>query len=149
MQLIIKHFSELSAEQLYKIVQARIAVFVVEQTCPYQELDGKDLNALHVWYEEDGEVLAYIRVLDKGVSYPDAASIGRVITVRRGAGLGLQLMREGIRLAREHYKAARIRIGAQLYAKGFYEKCGFAQSSGEYDEDGITHIEMVHDVKGD
>ena len=144
MTLKIKHFSELTAAELYRIIQARVAVFVVEQTCPYQELDGKDTDALHVWFEEDGEVCAYIRVLDKGVSYADAASIGRVITLRRGTGLGARIMREGIRLAKERYGADRIRIGAQLYAKGFYEKCGFVQSGGEYDEDGITHIEMEH-----
>lgn len=149
MQLYIKHFSQLTPQELYRLIQARISIFVVEQTCPYQELDGKDLNALHVWYEENGEVCAYVRVLDKGVSYPDAASIGRVITVRRGVGLGAAIMREGIRLAREYYHADRIRIGAQLYAKGFYEKCGFSQSSGEYDEDGIVHIEMVQDIKGE
>ena len=145
MTLNIKHFSELTPQELYRLIQARIAVFVVEQDCPYQELDDKDLDALHVWYEEDGEICAYIRVLDKGVSYPDAASIGRVITIRRGVGLGVKLMREGIRLAEERYSADRIRIGAQVYAKGFYGKCGFVQCSGEYDEDGIPHIEMVRE----
>jgi len=118
MDLKIKHFSELTAEELYRLIQARVAVFVVEQTCPYQELDGKDLDALHVWFEEGGEICAYVRVLDKGVSYPDAASIGRVITLRRGTGLGKQIMLEGIRLAQERYGAYRIRIGAQVYAKG-------------------------------
>ncbi|MGN0687652.1 MAG: GNAT family N-acetyltransferase [Oscillospiraceae bacterium] len=143
MQLIIKHFSELSPSELYRIMQARVSVFVVEQNCPYQELDGKDVDALHVWYEEGGEICAYLRVLAEGVSYPGAASVGRVLTLRRGEGLGAKLMQEGVRLARERYGARKIRIGAQLYAKGFYEKAGFVQDSEPYDEDGIPHIEML------
>lgn len=145
MKLILKHFSELTPSELYKIIQARIAVFVVEQECAYQELDGKDLDAWHLWYEDEDGVSAYVRLLDKGVSYPDACSIGRVITVKRGTGLGLKIMLEAVRLVREKYGCKRIRIGAQRYAKGFYEKAGFIQSGGEYLEDGIIHIEMTNE----
>lgn len=145
MKLILKHFSELDASELYRIIQARIAVFVVEQDCPYQELDNKDINAWHLWYEDKEGIAAYARLLNKGVSYPDACSIGRVITIKRGTGLGLKLMQEAVRLVREKYGCKRIRIGAQLYAKGFYEKAGFVQSGNEYPEDGIVHIEMTNE----
>ncbi len=143
MDIITKHFSELSASELYEIVRARIAVFVVEQTCPYQELDGKDLNAYHVVLRDENEIAAYCRVLDRGVSYENEPSIGRVITIRRGTGCGLIVMREGIRIAQEKYGARAIRISAQKYAKGFYEKCGFRQVSEEYLEDDIPHIQML------
>ncbi len=143
MKLYIKHFSELNAAELYKIVQARIAVFVIEQTCPYQELDGKDLNAWHVWYEDEDGVAAYCRVLDKGVSYENEGSIGRVITVKRSTGLGYKIMMEGIRVAEEKYGQTSLRISAQQYAQGFYEKCGFVRVSDPYLEDDIPHIQML------
>ena len=84
MELYIKHFSELTAEELYRILAARSEIFVVEQDCVYQDLDGKDLNAWHVWYEDEDGIAAYCRVLDKGVSYEYEGSIGRVIAVKRG-----------------------------------------------------------------
>lgn len=144
MTLHIKHFTELTSDELYRIIRARVAVFVVEQNCPYQELDNKDLVAWHVWFEDESGVAAYCRVLDKGVSYPDEGSIGRVITVKRGAGLGYKVMMEGIRVAEEKFGQTRLRIGAQQYAQGFYEKCGFVRVSEQpYLEDGIPHIEMV------
>ena len=143
MELYIKHFSELTSAELYRIAKARIAIFVIEQNCPYQELDGKDLDAWHVWYEDEDGVAAYCRVLDKGVSYENEQSIGRVITVKRGCGLGYKVMCEGIRVAQDKYGAKAIRISAQKYAKGFYEKCGFKQVSDEYLEDDIPHIQML------
>lgn len=121
---------------------------MVEQECPYQELDGKDMDAWHVWYEDEDGVAAYCRVLDKGVSYPGEGSIGRVITVKRGMGLGYKIMMEGICTAREKYGLTRLRIGAQQYAQGFYEKCGFVRASEPYLEDGIPHIEMVRNPEG-
>lgn len=143
MELYIKHFSELTAAELYKIAQARIAVFVIEQNCPYQEFDGKDLNAWHVWYEDEDGVAAYCRVLDKGVSYENEGSIGRVITVKRSTGLGYKVMMEGIRVAEEKYGQTSLRISAQQYAQGFYEKCGFVRVSDPYLEDDIPHVQML------
>lgn len=148
MTLYIKHFTQLTAAQLYAILRARVGIFVVEQECPYQELDGKDIDAWHVWYEDEDGIAAYCRVLDKGVSYPGEGSIGRVITVKRGMGLGYKIMMEGIRTAQEKYGLTRLRIGAQQYAHGFYEKCGFVRASEPYLEDGIPHIEMVRNPEG-
>lgn len=142
MELVVKHFKALSLEELYEILRVRAAVFVVEQTCIYQDLDEKDQSAYHVFLKDDKGIKAYLRVLDKGVSYEEA-SIGRVLTVDRGCGLGEKIVTEGIKVAKEKFQADRIRISAQLYAKGFYEKAGFKQVSDEYLEDGIVHVAMV------
>ena len=143
MNLYIKHFSELTTMELYRILRARAEIFVVEQDCVYQDLDNKDLNAWHVWYEDEDGVAAYCRVLDKGVSYENEGSIGRVITVKRGTGLGYKVMMEGIRVAEEKFGQTSLRISAQQYAQGFYEKCGFVRVSEPYLEDDIPHVQMV------
>ena len=115
---------------------------MLEQKCLYPDLDGLDRQALHVWLSEDGELAAYLRLLPRGVRSEDVM-IGRVIAVRRGCGLGAQVMREGIRAARERLGAERICLEAQVYAQGFYEKLGFRRVSEPFDEDGITHVKMV------
>lgn len=143
MNLYIKHFNELTTIELYKILRARAEIFVVEQDCPYQDLDNKDLNAWHVWFEDEDGVAAYCRVLDKGVSYEGEGSIGRVIAVKRGTGLGCKVMMEGIRVAEEKFGQTSLRISAQEYAQGFYEKCGFVRVSEPYLEDDIPHVQMV------
>lgn len=143
MNLYIKHFNELTTMELYRILRARAEIFVVEQDCVYQDLDNKDLNAWHVWYEDEDGVAAYCRVLDKGVSYENEGSIGRVITVKRGTGLGYKVMMEGIRIAEEKFGQTSLRISAQQYAQGFYEKCGFVRVSEPYLEDDIPHVQMV------
>lgn len=142
MELVIKHFDELSSEELWEIYKARVAVFVVEQNCPYQEVDEADKVAYHVWLKDDTGIQAYLRVLPAGATFDDP-SIGRVISLKRRQGLASQLLAVGIRLAKERFGAKRIVIGAQLYARELYEKAGFVQSSPEYVEDGITHIHMT------
>lgn len=142
MELKIKHFEELTADELYEILKARQEVFIVEQNCPYVDADGKDKNAYHVFVTENGRVLAALRVLDRGVSFPEV-SIGRVITTKRGSGLGREIILSGIRVAKEKYGADRIKISAQVQAEGFYKKQGFSRVSDRvYLEDGIEHIEM-------
>ena len=142
MELTVKRFDELDIFELYEILKLRVDVFVVEQNCPYPELDEKDKSAWHVYFREDGEIIAYLRVLDPGVSF-DTAAIGRVISARRRCGLGTKLMREGIRVARERMNTEAIKIEAQTYARSFYELQGFRQTSEEFLEDGIPHIEMT------
>ena len=141
MQLLVKHFTELSAAELYAILRARQDVFVVEQNCPFPEIDGKDLDAYHLWFEENGEILAYARVLDRGVSF-ETPAVGRVISIRRREGLGSRILSEGIRIAREKYLAEVVMLEAQVYARKLYEKQGFVQVSEEFLEDGIPHIIM-------
>lgn len=142
MELTVKHFNELTARELYEIYKVRTAVFVVEQECPYQEVDEPDLHAYHVWLHDSGDIQAYLRVLPAGARL-DEVSIGRVLTVKRGCGLGSILMREGIRVAREKFDPDVITLEAQLYARGFYEKSGFVQISDEFLEDDIPHVKMM------
>ncbi len=142
MTLTVKRFDELTLEELYEILRLRSAVFVVEQDCAYQDIDGKDPAAVHVWLSDEGEIAAYLRVMDRGV-YDEEVAIGRVISLRRRQGLATELMREGVRVAQETFGATVISVEAQVYARGLYEKLGFRQASEEFLEDGIPHIRML------
>jgi len=139
----IKRFNELSAVELYQILQLRSEVFVVEQNCVYQDIDGKDQKAIHVIGEFEGKTVAYCRIFDKGL-YFDQASIGRVIVKEnfRDRKWGHDLIKEAIDAVLNHFGESQITISAQLYLKKFYESHGFVMTSEEYLEDGIPHIEM-------
>ena len=143
METIVKTFEELSVNELYEILRARSEIFVVEQNCVYQDLDDVDQEAYHVYLKEDGKIVAYLRVVDKDKRL-DEVSLGRVISLKRRCGLGTVIMKAGIAVAKEKFQAKKIKIGAQLYAKPFYEQVGFQQISGEYLEDGIPHIYMIY-----
>jgi len=142
MQWQSKPFSALSAQELYDILQLRAAVFVVEQNCPYQDVDGHDQAAWHVTCRENGVLLAYCRVLPPGEKFAEW-SVGRVITspAARGRGLGQTLMQQALALI--DAKGGNVRISAQAYLEKFYQGHGFASVSAPYDEDGIPHIEML------
>ncbi|ANH83971.1 GNAT family acetyltransferase [Niabella ginsenosidivorans] len=144
MQWICKSFDELSTPELYSLLQLRSAVFVVEQNSIYQDVDGKDLKSYHLMGTDNGTVIAYTRLLPKGMSYADQ-SVGRVVVAPsyRAYGLGFELMQRSIRASYELFGNDTIRISAQLYLKQFYESLGFRPVSDVYDEDGIPHIEMV------
>lgn len=142
MELVVKRFEELSLQELYDILALRTSVFVVEQNCPYQEVDGCDQFAYHVWLRDGEGIQAYLRVLDPGVVSPEAA-IGRVIAVKRRQGLGSRILAEGIRVARERLGVSAVHIEAQVYARAMYEKQGFVQTSEEFLLDGIPHVEML------
>ena len=139
----VARYEELSLDRLYAILAARVAVFVVEQDCPYQDLDGLDDCGLHVaaWSGED--VLAYARVLPPGKRFAEP-SIGRVLTARaaRGSGLGRELMRRSIATASRAFPGQALRISAQQYLERFYTELGFETVSEPYPEDGIPHVEM-------
>lgn len=143
METVVKTFEELTVNELYEILKLRSEVFVVEQNCVYQDLDDVDQEAYHVYLKDEGKIVAYLRVVDKGKRL-DEVSLGRVISLRRRRGLGTALMRAGIEVAKEKFGVKTIKIGAQAYAKPFYEGCGFQQISGEYLEDGIPHIYMLY-----
>ncbi len=145
MELVVKRFEELSVEELYEILKIRVAVFVVEQNCPYQEIDDKDKHSFHVYLKDSEGIQAYLRVIEKGVSFDDV-SIGRVLAVKRRCGIGSRILAEGIKVAKNQLKATAIKIEAQTYAKGLYERHGFRQVSEEFLEDGIPHVQMVLDL---
>ncbi|MBP9848127.1 MAG: GNAT family N-acetyltransferase [Flavobacterium sp.] len=143
LQFKIKRFNELSTQELYEILQVRSEVFVVEQNCVYQDVDGKDQKAIHVlgYYQED--LAAYCRLFTAG-DYFDQASIGRVLVSpkHRDKKLGHELMQTAIKAVENEFGQTKITISAQLYLQKFYESHGFVQTSETYLEDDIPHIEM-------
>ena len=140
---VFRRFEELTPAELYAILKARVDVFVVEQRCPYAELDGLDQSAVHVWLEDGEGLRAYLRVLPRGAE-SEYAAIGRVLTLKRGRGLGRLLLREGIGAAEDFFGAEEIYLEAQTQARGFYEKEGFRAMSEEvFPIDGIPHVRML------
>ena len=142
MAFTMKRFDELTLNEYHELLKLRCAGFVVEQQSPYQEVDDADKEALHLWLRDDaGALSAYARVLPAGVTH-ETASIGRVIAVQRGTGAGRRIMEEALRVAQDALGADVVTIEAQVQARGFYEKLGFVQTSDEFDDGGIPHIEM-------
>ncbi len=147
MEIKSKFFQELTTKELYEILKSRAAVFVVEQNCVYQDLDDRDDQSLHVFFEEeDGRVEAYLRAFarDEG-----CVQMGRVLTLVHGTGLGGRLLKDGITQIRERMHPERIYIEAQCYAVGYYEREGFRVCSDEFLEDGIPHVGMELVIDGD
>lgn len=144
----IKTFSDLTTTELYEIIKARVNVFVVEQDCPYPDLDDYDQKAIHLWAEKDGEVLAYCRIFDKGIKYPET-SIGRVVTTAngRGTGLGKQLIQYALEIIENRLGTPEVRISAQDYLLKFYSDFGFEDTGKKYLEDNIPHTEMLRKYK--
>jgi ElaA protein len=139
-----KFFDDLTPRELYVILRLRNEVFVVEQNCVFQDADNKDFYSWHLMGWMNQELVAYTRLLPKGLAY-DEASIGRVVNSPsvRGKGIGQELMSESIKKLFELFGPQSIHIGAQLYLKKFYESFGFQATGAIYLEDGIEHIEMV------
>lgn len=136
---------ELSAEQVYAVLAARVAIFVVEQNCAYLDLDGLDGgDAEHLIAWSGPDVAGYLRVLGPGTRFDDP-SIGRIITAKafRGSGLGREVVAKGIARTRQRYPGKPIRISAQKYLEKFYGDFGFVSVSEPYLEDGIPHVEML------
>jgi ElaA protein len=144
-------FGQLDAERLYRILQARSAVFVVEQDCVYQDVDGLDPQAWHLMaWGADDQLAAYLRVLMPGAKYPEY-SIGRVLssTAYRGSGMGRELVLRALARIEETFGHVPIRISAQAYLLGFYRSFGFVPVSEEYLEDGIAHVDMLREAASD
>jgi len=148
MEYKIRTFDELSNRELYSILRLRSEIFVVEQNCVYQDLDNKDLDGYHLMAIENGELIGYLRILNKGVSYKEA-SIGRVVVKKeyRRKKLGLEIINKGIDFIINTLQEKEVRISAQVYAKNLYEKAGFVEVSEEYLEDDIPHVEMLYSGK--
>ncbi len=141
----VSRFEQLNSRDMYRILAARAAVFVVEQTCPYQDIDGLDDQAIHLWAETfKGKLIAYARLLPPDVRFPEP-SIGRVMTIDegRGRGLGRLLMIRALNEAAKAFPGEPVRISAQLYLEKFYNGLGFQTVSKPYLEDDIPHLEML------
>jgi ElaA protein len=141
----VKKFNELTGQEVYEILKLRNEVFVVEQQCIYEDCDDKDQKSYHLFGEENGVIVAYLRILEKGISYNEI-SIGRVLTgkMHRGRGLGKQMMLNAIDFIENNLGEKIIRISAQQYLLKFYSDLGFIKVSEMYLEDDIPHIEMLY-----
>ncbi|MEZ4778081.1 MAG: GNAT family N-acetyltransferase [Flavobacteriaceae bacterium] len=143
MEIIIKTFQQLTITELYNILQLRSEIFVVEQNCVYQDIDGKDTKALHVLGQKGGDLVAYTRCFAPGIYFEEAA-IGRVVVAERERkyGYGHEIMKASINAIDKNYNTNRIKLSAQTYLIRFYESHGFKKTGAEYLEDGIPHILM-------
>jgi len=144
LNIVIKSFTELSVQELYDLLQLRSAIFVVEQNCVYQDLDGKDQKALHVLGFKNEKLVAYTRIFKPG-DYLEHASIGRVIVAKneRQYKFGYDIMNASIKAIKDYFKETKIELSAQCYLKKFYNNLGFIEVGEEYLEDDIPHICMI------
>lgn len=137
----IKIFQELTREQLYSILKLRVEIFVVEQNCPYPELDDEDQKSIHFFYEEGEIIIAYLRIIP---TQADNIRIGRVVTHKdfRGQSLSSKLMETAMEFIKENHSNKKIMLSAQEYLQAFYARFGFEPVSNMYLEDGIPHVDM-------
>ncbi len=139
------HWNDLDTKTLYDIMVLRQEVFVVEQNCPYLDADGKDILSYHVCFYDKEQLIAYTRLVPKGVSYPSYCSIGRVVNHKktRGKGIGKVLMEYSIEQCQSFFQDIPIKISAQVYLLDFYTNLGFAETGDRYLEDNIPHCAMI------
>jgi ElaA protein len=138
-------WSALTADRLYAILRLRSAIFVVEQDCVFQDMDGRDPHCEHLCGEDSAAALvAYLRLVPPGVRTAEVA-LGRVVVAReaRGRGHGRAAMHEGLRRCGERYPGHPVRVSAQQHLERFYEGLGFRRVGSPYDEDGIAHVDML------
>ena len=142
----VQPYSKLSLDHFHDIIALRIKIFVIEQDCPYQDLDGKDKLAHHLFYtNNEDEVIAATRILPQNISYTEV-SIGRVVVDEscRGTGLGHLIMEESINFVKDEFGQVDIRLSAQKHLENYYRKHGFKSTGKAYLEDGIPHVEMLY-----
>lgn len=140
----VKEFQQLALDELYDLLQLRSEVFVVEQDCVYQDIDGKDRQAIHVIGYKNDKIVAYTRCFEPGYYFPEAA-IGRVVVKdsQRKYGYGHQIMEASHEAINRYFNTSEIRLSAQQYLIKFYESHGYGTSGEGYLEDGIPHINML------
>ena len=141
----IQAYTELNLDDFHDIIALRIKIIVIEQDCPYQDLDGNDKLAFHLYFkDEKNQIVAATRILPQNIAY-DEVSIGRVVVDKssRGTGLGHELMEQSMVFVQSQFGAADVRLSAQKHLENYYEKHGFKSTGKEYLEDGIPHVEML------
>ncbi len=138
MNFIAKNFDELLPLELYEILKVRSQIFIVEQNMQCQDMDGIDINARHIYLEENGKVLAYLRAFYD----ENTVRIGRVLSITHGIGLGKKIIMEAIKDIKQNMACQKICLDSQKYAIGFYEKLGFKVVSGDFLEEGVIHVKM-------
>lgn len=146
LKINVKTFEELTTQELYDLLQLRSEVFVVEQDCVYQDIDGKDKKALHILGFKNDKIIAYTRIFKPG-DYFEISSIGRVVVAKneRQYKYGSDIMKASIKAIKKHYNDTKIKISAQCYLNAFYINLGFTPIGEEYLEDGIPHIAMIRE----
>jgi ElaA protein len=144
MSWYLKKFEELTNIELYNLLKERTTVFVVEQNCPYLEVDGKDPFSYHLFKEDNGKIIAYLRIVPAGVTYQEI-SIGRVFVKKeyRGQGIAEELLNRGLDFIQNELQEANVKIQAQDYLRKFYSSFGFQAISETYLEDNIPHVDML------
>ncbi len=144
MNFVAKNFNELSLQELYEILKARSQIFILEQNMHCQDIDGIDFKARHIFIEEDGKILAYLRAF-----YTDDSNtvvrVGRVLSITHGIGLGAKVMRFAVEDIKQNMKCQKICLDSQKHAIGFYEHLGFKTVSDEFMEEGVLHVRMELD----
>ena len=147
MEIVVKHFNDLTVDELYEICKIRIEIFTLEQGIYVQDLDDVDKSVYHMYLKDEDGIQAYVRIIPRGMVY-EGASIGRVVSRKRKCGYGTEIMKGAISFIREEFGESRIDISAQVQARRFYDLLGFVQTSDVYDECGVPHIHMVLDLDG-
>ena len=144
LEIYVKKYNELTIDELYSLLQLRSEVFIIEQDCVYQDIDGKDQISLHVIGKNNNTIVAYTRLFKQG-DYFNEASIGRVVVDKnvRHLKYGSSIMKASINAIKNHFGTSEIKISAQLHLKDFYNSFGFKSIGDSYLEDGIPHIRMV------
>jgi ElaA protein len=147
--IVAKKFDELDTRELYDILALREDIFIVEQNCPYHDLDYKDQNSIHLYKKIEDEIVSYVRILPKGISYEKSPSIGRVITKRehRKKGYSKEILTKAIDYILTEFRESTIEISAQEYLVKFYGEFGFETRGDIYLEDNLPHIHMVFNKK--
>ncbi|WP_027127990.1 GNAT family N-acetyltransferase [Fusobacterium perfoetens] len=142
---VLKTFEELSGKEVYEICKLRNEIFIVEQNCPYLDLDGNDEKCLHLYFFDDveNEIICYCRIIPKGITYT-TASIGRIVANQKYRKMGYtrEMLTKAIEIIEKKFREKEITIGAQNYLRKFYSSLGFIPISEVYDEDGIPHVTM-------
>lgn len=144
--LTIKSFNDLTNVELYKIIQLRTEIFVVEQDCVYQDLDDKDFDAVHIFLSSNNNIDAYLRVIEID-ELKQSATIGRVVVAKKRLGLGTRILKETFAYLKTNTNIHSINIKAQEYAEEFYTQVGFIRVSDVYSLDNIPHINMTIKIK--
>jgi len=140
----LKRFDQLSLTELYQILKSRVDIFVVEQECPYPEIDGIDPDCLHLFKKDQNQIVAYARLVPKGILDPDPM-IGRIIVGNeyRKLGYGRALLNQAISVITDQWHEKEIKLQGQVYLRDFYRSLGFKEVSEPYLEDGIPHVDMI------
>ena len=142
MEIVVKHFNDLTVDELYEICKIRAEIFILEQCIYVQDLDDVDKSVYHMYLKDEDGMQAYVRIIPKGMVY-EGTSIGRVVSRKRHCGYGTAIMKEAISFVESVFGDSRIDISAQVQARQFYDLLGFVQTSDVYDECGVPHIHMV------